>query len=68
MTNTTNAVKPRIYNAIEIHPVSDALIIIRQNGNAITLTLDQIHFITSDLCTMAADMRESLRGPWEDVE
>lgn len=57
-------VQRRIYNPIELHPVADSAIVIRQNGNSITITLDQLHQITSDLCGMAADMREEFQPPF----
>lgn len=58
--------KPMIYNPLELHPVADTAIVIRQNGNAITVTLDQLHQFTSDICILAARMREDLRDPLGD--
>ena len=61
-------VQRRIYNPIELHPVADSAIVIRQNGNSITITLDQLHQITCDLCVMAADMREEFQPPYAEAE
>ena len=55
-----------IYNPLELHPVADTAIVVRQNGNAITLTLDQLHQFTSDICILAARMREEMRDPLEN--
>lgn len=60
------APKPMIFNPVELHPVGDKMIIIRQNGNAITITLDQLQTFTSYLHILAADMREDMRDPLED--
>lgn len=57
--------KSLIFNPVELHPAGGA-IVIRQNGNAITVTLDQLHHFTSDLCILGATMREDLRDPLED--
>lgn len=62
------APRPMIYNPLELHPVADTAIVVRQNGNAITLTLDQLHQFTSDICILAARMREDMRPPLEDEE
>ena len=32
----------------------------------VTITLDQLHQFTSDLCILAASMREDMRNPLED--
>lgn len=58
--------KPLIYNPFELHPVADKAIVIRQNGQAITITLDQLHQFTGNLCILAARMREDLRNPLEE--
>lgn len=58
----------RIYNPVELHPVANTAIVIRQNGNAITITLDQLHQITCYLCVMAADMREEFAVPFGGEE
>ncbi|WP_394543702.1 hypothetical protein [Azorhizophilus paspali] len=55
-----------IYNPLELHPVAGSAIVIRQNGNAITVTLDQLHHFTSDICILAARMREDLLDPLGD--
>lgn len=57
--------KAMIFNPVEMHPIGIA-IVIRQAGQAITITLDQLHHFTSDLCILAADMREDMRPPLED--
>jgi len=57
-------VKAIIRNPIELHPLADIAIILRQNGNSITITLDQLHTLTCDLCVMAADMREEFQPPF----
>ena len=32
----------------------------------VTITLDQLHQFTSDICILAASMREDMRGPLDD--
>lgn len=60
--------RPMIYNQLELHPVEDRAIVIRQSGQAITVTLDQLHQFTSDICILASRMREDLRDPLGDDE
>ncbi|EMN8778408.1 TPA: hypothetical protein ACRNLW_006230 [Pseudomonas aeruginosa] len=43
-------------------------IAICQGGQIVIVTLDQLHQFTSDLCILAASMREDMRNPLEDEE
>ncbi len=43
-------------------------IAICQGDQVVTITLDQLHQFTSDLCILAASMREDMRNPLEDEE
>jgi len=53
-----------IFNPVELHPAGNA-IVVRQNGNAITITLDQLYTFTSYLHVLGAEMRDGLRDPLE---
>lgn len=55
------------YNAVELRPASNAISIC-QGSEVVTITLDQLHQFTSDLCILAASMREDMRNPLEDEE
>ncbi|MBN0941359.1 hypothetical protein JTM36_34665 [Pseudomonas aeruginosa] len=41
-------------------------IVICQGGQIVIVTLDQLHQFTSDICILAASMREDMRGPLDD--
>ncbi|OKN68429.1 hypothetical protein RW109_RW109_04315 [Pseudomonas aeruginosa] len=41
-------------------------IAICQGDQVVTITLDQLHQFTSDICILAASMREDMRGPLDD--
>lgn len=56
--------KPMIFNPVELHPAGNA-IVVRQNGNAITITLDQLYTFTSYLHVLGAEMRDGMRDPLE---
>lgn len=53
------------YNAVELRPADNAIAIC-QGAEVVTITLDQLHQFTSDLCILAASMREDMRNPLED--
>lgn len=53
------------YNAVELRPANNAISIF-QGAEVVTITLDQLHQFTSDLCILAASMREDMRNPLED--
>ena len=53
------------YNPLELRPVKDSIVIC-QGGQIVIVTLDQLHQFTSDLCILAASMREDMRNPLED--
>ena len=55
------------YNALELRPVKDSIAIC-QGDHVVTITLDQLHQFTSDLCILGASMREDMRNPLEDEE
>lgn len=55
------------YNAVELRPVDNAIAIC-QGSEVVTITLDQLHQFTSDLCILAASMREDMRNPLEEEE
>lgn len=55
------------YNAVELRPANNAIAIC-QGSEVVTITLDQLHQFTSDLCILAARMREDMRNPLEDEE
>lgn len=55
------------YNALELRPAKNSIAIC-QGDQVVTITLDQLHQFTSDLCILAASMREEMRNPLEDEE
>lgn len=55
------------YNAVELRPAENAIAIC-QGSEVVTITLDQLHQFTSDLCILAASMREDMRNQLEDEE
>jgi hypothetical protein len=55
------------YNAVELRPAKNAIAIC-QGTEVVIITLDQLHQFTSDLCILAASMREDMRNPLEDEE
>lgn len=56
------------YNAFELRPVGRDAIAIGQDENVVLVTLDQLHQFTSDLCILAASMREDMRNPLGEEE
>ncbi|MDF3842765.1 hypothetical protein P3W55_13695 [Pseudomonas citronellolis] len=55
------------YNAVELRPAKNAIAIC-QGTEVVIITLDQLHQFTSDLCILAASMREDMRNPLEEEE
>ncbi|HCF2925416.1 hypothetical protein [Pseudomonas aeruginosa] len=55
------------YNALELRPAKYSISIC-QGDQVVTITLDQLHQFTSDLCILAAAMREDMRNPLEGEE
>lgn len=53
------------YNALELRPAKYSISIC-QGDQVVTITLDQLHQFTSDICILAASMREDMRGPLDD--
>ncbi|KRV72602.1 hypothetical protein [Pseudomonas citronellolis] len=55
------------YNAVELRPAKNAIAIC-QGTEVVIITLDQLHQFTTDLCVLAAWMREDMRNPLEEEE